>query len=130
MQFTNYPLLWLAVLPFAVWRVTSIIHSEGIASGFRQRLGVVESNEDSYYWIYPDNFIGKVLSCFLCLSVWVSIVFAAIMVVYPIILVPFAASALAILINGWHENLSLDTETMTLHKIEMENWTEEDEDNI
>lgn len=105
-KFEFAPVLWLVLLPLAVWRMTNILQWEKIGAGIRKLVGVIESTPDEPdadmdEWIYPDNFIGKVFSCFLCLSMHVAGASAVVMFLFPPLLVIPAASAGAILIREW-----------------------------
>lgn len=102
MRFNEKPLFWFLVAGLAVWRITNIIQKEEIASPVRQSLGVVEPDgEDPDYWIYPDNFVGKLLHCFWCGSVWIAGAVTILCILFPPLILPFALSALAILIKSW-----------------------------
>lgn len=103
MQFIKNPLIWSIVGMLAVWRITNIIQQEEIAEPLRRKLGVTESKDDPDYRIYPDNFIGKVLECFWCGSVWVGGVVTITLFIFPPLLLPFALSAGAILVKDWLE---------------------------
>src|SRR5574342_1409640 len=83
----NLP-LWLIVGCLATWRISSIIHHEKIAAPFRRLLGVKEITETD--WSYPDTFIGSLIECFYCTSVWVGIGVFVVVIVFPLVLVPFA----------------------------------------
>lgn len=110
-MFFNHPAVWIVVGLLATWRITSIIQTEGIFSWFRRKLGVQEFSDDPDYWIYPENFIGSLLRCFWCGSVWVGLVVSAVVLIYPLVLLPFALSAGAIAIKIWIEedpNLSIN----------------------
>lgn len=106
LTFAFSPILWFVLLPLATWRMTNILQWEKIGSGIRKLIGIVESTPDEPdadmdQWIYPDNFAGKVFSCFLCLSVWIAGACTVVMFIFPPLLVIPAASAGAILIREW-----------------------------
>ena len=108
MRFTDNPVLWLVVAFLAVWRITNIVQKEEIASPVRKLAGVVEPDgEDPDYWIYPDNFLGKLLYCFLCMSVWVGLLSTIVLYFFPPALLPFALSAAAIAFKAWMEKPSI-----------------------
>jgi uncharacterized protein DUF1360 len=96
-KFVDVPLLWVIVGGLAAWRLTSIIHHEKVAAPFRKLLGVKELTETD--WAYPDTFIGELIECFWCTSVWVSIIVSIIVFFFPPILLPFAFSTVAIMIE-------------------------------
>lgn len=89
-------IVWLLITFLATWRITSILHHEDIAAPFRAWLGVQEEGD---LISYPDTFLGHLIECFWCTSVWVGLVCAAIMLLLPYILLPFALSAGAIMIE-------------------------------
>lgn len=102
MRFKSNPMFWLVVAGLATWRITNIIQREEIASPIRKNLGVFEPDgEDPDHWIYPDSFVGKVLHCFWCGSVWVAGAITLLCFMFPPLILPFAISALAILVNNY-----------------------------
>lgn len=102
MRFNEKPFFWLVVAGLATWRITNIIQKEEIASPLRKELGVFEPDgEDPEYWIYPDNFVGKVLHCFWCGSVWVAAAITLVCFLFPPLILPFAISAIAILVKHY-----------------------------
>lgn len=86
----------LVLMVLATWRIASIIHTEEIGRGFRKIFGV---DEDDSIITYPNNFFGKLISCFWCVSVWSGILVYGLFLLFPYILVPFAISTGAILIK-------------------------------
>lgn len=109
MRFKNNPIFWAIAGFLAVWRITNIIQREEIASPVRKAVGIYEADEeDSDYWIYPDNFIGKLFHCFWCGSVWVGAGVTALLLICPPLIIPFALSAAAIAFKEW-----LDSPTQT-----------------
>ena len=86
--------VWLIVAALASWRIASVIHREGILRGMRKWLGVREEGELVFY---PDSFLGELLSCLWCLSVWTSLATTILLFVFPYILLPFAISSAVIL---------------------------------
>jgi hypothetical protein len=107
MQFRKAPLFWSLVGFLAVWRITNIIQKEEIASPIRKAIGITEVNEDPNYWLYPDNFIGKLFFCFWCGSMWVSAAVTGLMFIFPPLALPFAFSAGAIAFKEWLERPSV-----------------------
>lgn len=101
---------WLIVAGLFVFRLTSIIHSELIGQPIRYLLGVRTYQmykEDPHRGkvpdgeplvTYPRGWWGHLLSCFWCLSVWVSFLAFFLTLVCPEIMIPLAVSALAIII--------------------------------
>lgn len=103
-MFQKHPLFWLVVGILATWRLTSIVREEEIASPLRKTVGVEEFGSDPDYWQYPINFIGAVLSCFWCLSVWVGGIVTILLFLFPPLLIPFALSAAAIFLKDWQDS--------------------------
>lgn len=104
MHFKDKTFIYLIVAALATWRITNIIQKEEIASPVRKAAGVIEPDgEEPDYWIYPDNFIGKLLHCFWCGSVWVGAGATLLLFIFPPLLIPFALSAIGILIHNWLE---------------------------
>jgi len=101
-RFLDLPWLWFVVASLATWRIASIVHHEKIASPFRRILGVEEITEED--WSYPDSFIGNLIECFKCVSVWIGIAAAIAMILFPPILIPFALSAVAVIIERIMDN--------------------------
>jgi len=101
----NINWFWLFVACLAAWRLTNILHWEGIAKPIRRLFGIKdvmvedEDGNKETKFVYPDNFLGKLWSCFWCLSVWVSIGTTILVLVFPFILLPFAISAVAIIVE-------------------------------
>lgn len=97
--------VWLAAA-LATWRVTHLLHSEvgpwQLISRLRALTGV-QHYEDGTPMAYPD---GNIFECFLCLSVWVALLAALLMVTVWWVLVPFALSGLAIATNRWYNGRS------------------------
>lgn len=119
MRFKSSPLFWFIVAGLATWRITSIIQREEIASPIRKQLGVFEPDgEDPDHWIYPDNFIGKVLHCFWCGSVWAGLAVSIALVIFPPLLLPLALSAISIVIYKWIQHL--DDSTVWIESTEEE----------
>lgn len=96
-RFLDAPLLWFVVGSLAAWRISSIIHHEKIAAPFRRLLGVKEITQSD--WSYPDTFIGNLIECFYCTSVWVALGVSVVLILFPLVLVPFALSAAAIIVE-------------------------------
>lgn len=102
MRFSKNPFFWGIAGFLAVWRITNIVQREEIAAPVRKAVGIMEiDNEDPDYWIYPDNFIGKVFHCFWCGSVWVGIAVTLLLILFPPLILPFALSAGAIIIKEY-----------------------------
>lgn len=95
-----YKLIFLII---AVWRITSIVYSEGIFKPVRNLIGIEVLNHDDppEFWFYPDNFIGELFSCFWCLSVWIAILVMlfSLLPYSEFVLLPFVMSAGAITIE-------------------------------
>lgn len=87
----------ILLMVFAAWRLTSIVNRERIAAPIRKVFG--ESVDAVGLPSYPANFFGYLISCFMCLSVWISLLVIGIWIVYPYILWPFALSAAVLLME-------------------------------
>lgn len=102
MPFLHIPdLVWLIIGALAVFRITSVIHSETIGAPIRRLAGAQET-EDMIS--YPETFIGHLFECFWCLSFWVSVgvtLWLCLLPVYPwgLVLIPFALSGAAIVVR-------------------------------
>jgi hypothetical protein len=95
------PLPWL-VAALATWRLTHLLHKEvgpwRLLTRIRALTGV-RHDSDGTPMAYPDD---NVFECFLCLSVWVAALVALLLLVAWWLLVPFAFSGLAIMVNRWY----------------------------
>lgn len=89
----------IGLMVLATWRLTSIINRERIAQPIRKLFG---ESEDSVGLVsYPATFFGYLISCFMCLSIWISLIVIGIWLVCPYILWPFALSAGALLVEKY-----------------------------
>ena len=88
--------VWLAAACLAAWRIASIFNREGIMRPLRKLIGI---HEEDGVFIYPETFLGELFSCLWCLSVWSGALCAAALYIFPPVLLPFAVSAAAILIE-------------------------------
>lgn len=98
-KFKDNPFFWLLVAGLATWRITSILHREQIAAPVRKAVGIMpvsEDEDDPMYWIYPETFLGKLFYCPWCLSVWVGAGVLLLLLVFPVLIIPFALSAITI----------------------------------
>lgn len=101
----NINWFWLVIGFLATWRITSIIHVEGIAQPIRALFnGKSDINGNIRY--EPIKFLGtkitffaKLMSCFWCLSVWVGLLVTILILVFPYILIPFSLSTIAIIVE-------------------------------
>lgn len=94
---TESKALRLITCGLATWRVTSLlVHEKGPFSVFARLREAVSTDDD---WQEP-SFLGGLLSCFWCTSVWVSVL-VALIARSPLrwVLMPFALSGVAILIE-------------------------------
>ena len=85
------------IITLAVWRLTSAINRETIGGGIRKVLAgekpdPVTPNE----FTHSDTFLSHMITCFMCLSFWVSVFCVLAWVIYPPFLYPFAISTLVI----------------------------------
>lgn len=117
MRWKRSPLLWLIAGGLATWRLTSILHEEAIAAPVRKAIGIYETDEEQPFWIYPDNFIGKLFYCFWCLSVWSGGIITILVLIFPPLILPLTFSALAIMVkrslekDQWIEEVIEDDST-------------------
>lgn len=83
----------------AAWRLTSIIHSEKIASGIRRLAGGLDTIDGEI--LYPDTFLGNLFSCFWCLSIWCSVIVLGVSIIPHAVVINYilAISAIAIIIS-------------------------------
>ncbi len=102
-------LLALFVIPLAVWRVANLLSDTGqsgpfeILSKIRSYFGV-KFDEQSQPYAKPGS-MGDMLICTYCNSIWIGILFTVGLVLNTelttIFSLPFALSAIAILIQEW-----------------------------
>ncbi len=90
----------------ATWRITSIISQEKIFEPLRRILGEKETthiaeNGFTYTDYEYTTFISKLISCFMCLSVWVGMFNTVMLFVFPYFFLPFALSAMGIFLEQW-----------------------------
>lgn len=86
---------WI-IATLAAWRLTSILHREEIAQPVRKWIGITEENG---VLTYPETFLGKLFGCFWCLSVWCSALCCLVALYEPLLLAPFAISAVTIFLE-------------------------------
>lgn len=65
-------LRWIVILSLVNWRITSLLHTESMFGWLRKWIGIDETEDDTYTWIYPDGLWGDIFGCFWCLSLWVA----------------------------------------------------------
>lgn len=95
---------WLIVASLAANRITAVVHWETAGQPIRRIFGIrhIENKTELpavMIPVYPDNLLGELFSCFRCLSFWVSIICCMIILIQPLILIPFAISSAAIIIE-------------------------------
>lgn len=96
----NINWLWVLIGTLATWRITSILRSEGIAEPFRKIFRVNDDKYTPFYLLGKEiHFFGELVTCFWCLSVWVGGLVTLLILVLPWILIPFALSGVAIIIE-------------------------------
>lgn len=88
--------VWLVIAALASWRIASILHREGIMRPLRRLFGIYEKDGVVFY---PDTFFGELLGCLWCLSVWTALGTTLLLFIFPYVLLPFAFSSIAILID-------------------------------
>lgn len=96
----------LLVIALAVWRISSLLTSEygpwHIFVHIRERFGIVHNgNGRPAQW--PETFMGELLTCVWCISLYVGFILTVLYLLTGSIIVwiclPFALSAFAILVN-------------------------------
>jgi hypothetical protein len=66
-------LSWIVILSLANWRIVSLLHMESMFDWLRKWMKIEQTIEnDPHTWVYPDNLVGNLFSCFWCLSLWTS----------------------------------------------------------
>lgn len=90
---------WLLIAGLATWRISNILTAEKIAEPLREQLGIVDMEG---YVDAPDTFLAGVFSCLWCMSVWVGLAATITLLLVPEALLPFAFSAIAILVDRYN----------------------------
>lgn len=97
-QVSNISIVWLGILGLSTWRIASAIHAERIGRPLRTLFGVKEEGD---LLLYPETLAGEFISCFWCISFWAGLVTLILWVICPLLVLPFALSGGAILIQTW-----------------------------
>lgn len=100
----NWFLVSIIALPFAVWRLSSILVSESgpfdMMDKLRYRVGI---RYNEYNQVYGTNTFADLFTCIWCMSVWVSAILVIITMandfIGAMINVALAGSCIAILID-------------------------------
>ena len=95
------------VLGLATWRISALLRRErgpwGILQRFRALWGI-DHDEDGEPRSYPDTEAGRILQCLRCISIWIGGGLVGFYLAMPEVALaaalPFAVSALAILVEG------------------------------
>lgn len=95
----------IVILGLATWRISSLLVNENgpfhVFRKIREMAGI--KYQDDFKYLVPSTFFAELLDCVWCSSVWVSFFVAALYFVSPerapIIFLPFALSAIAILVE-------------------------------
>lgn len=82
----------------AAWRITSAINREHIGEFIRVKFAG-EREDVVGMKSYRNTFLANMITCFMCLSFWVSIFCVIMAIVFPLFLYPFAISTLVILLD-------------------------------
>ncbi len=86
---------WLLIVSLATWRLACLLHAEDGPWAIFDRLR---------YWAgtyrEPQPFLGQLLGCFWCLSVWIGLLCGLIGYYAWPVLLPFALSGAAILLDA------------------------------
>jgi len=95
--------VWILIIaPPSVWRLTHMVWNEKVMTKFRYLFGE-RFDFGTGKPTYPNTWYGYLIDCFLCLSVWVGLIFTILIFIFPYILLPFFLSALAIWIQEVRE---------------------------
>lgn len=89
--------MWFIIVPLAAWRLTVLIHQDKIAAPIRRLFGEVVT--EGIIW-YPSTFLGELIQCFRCVSVWTSLITLGIYFLFPLLLLPLALSGAVMLIES------------------------------
>jgi hypothetical protein len=111
LQFPDVNLTTLLLFSFAAWRIASLLVREAgpfhVFIWIRERAGI-QHEEDGTPYLFPDTFLAGVLSCVLCLSMWVALGWFLFWLAAPGLAIKiaavFAISTGAILIDRWMGN--------------------------
>lgn len=90
----------IVLIVAAAWRITSILNREYIAYPLRHWLGVTKDIATGME-SYPDSWLGYLIACFRCISVWGSLLTILVWAVCPYILWPLAVSTAVILLERY-----------------------------
>ena len=93
------PLINFAILVLATWRLASILQRELIMEKVRNKVFGETYNTLLNTYTYPDTFLGHLIQCFMCVSVWTGLLCSIVYVYDPRFLLPLAASAVAIALD-------------------------------
>jgi hypothetical protein len=94
------------LLPLATWRVTHLlVYEDGPFDCIAKLRTLAGVRYDQHNMPYGNNVLAQMLSCIWCLSIWVGLFYAVMLLYAPenvmaILALPFAASALAIFIDN------------------------------
>lgn len=88
----------LIILCFSAWRLTSILQREYVAGAFRKLFGEKLDTSLGVY-TYPDTFLGHLIQCFWCVSVWASLACYFVYLIDVRLLIPFAVSTVVIFMD-------------------------------
>lgn len=93
----------LLILALATWRITSLfVEEEGPYLLFVRLRKFIGVDYNEYSEVIAKNEFAKMFTCIWCLSIWVSIFVTVVyIIVGATIFLPFALSAIAILIHEW-----------------------------
>ena len=93
---------WFLVSLLAGWRITQIINYEDIMEPVRDAIGIDPLLDPEI----QDTWLAQMISCFDCCSVWVGLVTTLVALIRPVLLLPFAFSAVAMLLEKISDNLA------------------------
>lgn len=101
----NWFIVAIIALPFAVWRLSSLLVSESgpfdIMDKIRHRVGI---RYNEYNQVYGTNTFADLFTCIWCMSVWVSALLVIIMMIDS-----FAGAIVNLILAGSCSAIIIDT---------------------
>lgn len=90
----------IALIGLATFYIASVFQWSYIARPLRRLVGIVDWDEDDMDgWDYPDTLLGRLFSCFFCLTFWSGLFTLIIYLTLPQLLIPFSIAGLAVLFD-------------------------------
>ena len=96
LSYWTNPVFWTGIGILATYRISHLLSTDRITRGIRKFFRVQEDFDQD---LQP-NFIAKVLVCFWCTSVWVSLfIFLYMIFLVPVAMIPFAFAGGALVLE-------------------------------